>query len=157
MPGLLNQQIRPPVQPQAQQQRQAQGQQPSPEQQDQHKILVSGAIRLMHGKARDDIIKSLGAGDPVQTVANEAVKIIERLEHEATQAGNPVDPRVLLGGAQEIIENVIELGVTAGAIEQMGDSQKIEVAKYAAGLYMQNAQQSGKVSQQDMQALAGGA
>lgn len=121
-----------------------------PELQQEYDILVSNALRIIHGKAREAIVNQLKNQEPIQAVAQSAVNVIERIEAGAASKGKRINEGVLINGAGEIIQNIIELGVASKATKPMKQEDVLKAAKMAAGLWIKNALDSGKLTKEQL-------
>ena len=122
----------------------------SPELQQEYDIFVSNGIRIIHGNAREAIINQLKGQEPADAVAMATVGVIERIESGAADKGKKINESVLLNGANELMNNIIELGEGSGAIKEMSEDDRVNAVKKATGMYIKNALESGKMTKEQL-------
>lgn len=117
----------------------------SPEKQAIYNRVAPKALGMIHSpKTRDQIVKRLGVGDPVQAVAQVTIMILTQVTTSAKEAKYNIHDDVLAIVGHEVINNLIEVSEAAG-IHKFTDEEK-EAAMYAAtDLYLQNKEKSGEL------------
>ena len=91
------------------------GEQASPEEQDQYEKMITNAMSTLHGEQSDLILEKLAQdGDPEQAVGDVVVSLIVKLYESAEEAGQPLSDAVILNGGEEILNEVVNLGMIAG-------------------------------------------
>jgi hypothetical protein len=93
----------------------------APEEQEQYDKFVANALMFIHGEQSDQLIEQLGQGEPDQALANVVVGVIIMLQESAVKAGKPLGKAVLFNGGEEIINELINTGITAGVIQPEDD------------------------------------
>lgn len=156
--GMLN------IQPQAQQQpaqQPATQQQKQPERQvqpstnnpeDDLKVYMAKGLELISSpETRDGIIKMLGSSDPVQSLANTLVMVMQRLDTASRAQGLEVDDAIKVIGANQICQ---ELGNIAAAAKIFTlDADHIELAfSVAIQEYVKNEAKIGRINPEKLRA-----
>lgn len=91
--------------------------QASPEEQAQYEKLMENALSFIHGEQSDQLVERLAQGEPEEAIADVAVSLVIKLYESAEQAGQKLMDSVLMAGGEDIVNEVINLGVVAGVYD----------------------------------------
>lgn len=91
----------------------------SPQQQAQYEKFVLAATDMIYDqKIMPGIVERLGAlDDPIESLANTAILVTQRVNDAATKAGEPVEEAVSFNAAMEIIMDLATLAKESGVHE----------------------------------------
>jgi hypothetical protein len=130
--------------------------QPNPKTQEQVDIFVSNGIQIIHSKKiSDNIIKQLkGSKDPVEVISTITLKVVEILENDAVKKGVTLTDVTKVHGANQLMGEIINLAEKAKAVEPLNDEQKYQAFALAVSTYLDRAVKSGKITQEQLMALA---
>ena len=91
---------------------------PKPSQDDfknEYTQYVTKATVLIHApETRDSILNMIGGADPVQSIANASVMVMQRLDLAARNAGIELQDTVRIFGANQVVHMIAEVGDAAG-------------------------------------------
>ncbi|MCK5019002.1 MAG: hypothetical protein KAS32_18220 [Candidatus Peribacteraceae bacterium] len=88
--------------------------------------FINKGIKLVHSEgSREQVINKLGQGNPIQSVADVTVGMVQRLEQAAETGGIKLDSVTKLAGANAIMGEIIDLGVAAKAIPEMSEQERV--------------------------------
>lgn len=149
--GLLAQGI-PQQQPQA---AEGQGEPATPEEQAAYEKMIDNAMRTLHGPQSTTIVEKLAQGDPAEAIAEVTVGLIIKLFESAQQAGKPLPESVLMHGGEEILNEVINMGLVAGVFdfdEEEGETIQQEAFFIALDKFGQYYEQVGEVNPDELNA-----
>lgn len=119
MPKLIE-----PQAPSAQQEAIPQDETATPEEQALYDKVVISAMHIIHGRSsRDSILDMLKTGEPAKAIGATAARVIELVQKGAGSAGQDIPEDVLINAGGEIIEQLTDLAVGAGAVEAQSDAQ----------------------------------
>lgn len=131
----------------------------SPEEQAQYDTWVQNGMNVMYDeKAMPQLLETIrGDGSPVEGLATALSTLVMRLEDSAEKSGQQISGDVKLHGAQELLEQMVELAEEAGIHEFT--PEEMESAFYLAlDTYRSTRQEQGKLPveelSQDMNELA---
>lgn len=131
----------------------------SPEEQAQYDQFVKNGMQLIYQKeGLEQLFTTLeGDGNPIQGVADTLVMVVSRLEDSAEEKGVEVSGDVKMHGAQELLEQLVELSENA-SIHEFSDEEMEQAFYLALDEYRIKKQRSGTLPvdelQEDFQALA---
>lgn len=129
----------------------ADGENVSPEEQAQYENFVSNGMELVYNEqTMPALMQSIAtASSPVEGLSNALVMVVSRLEESAKQNNAQIDGEVMMHGATEISEALVELAEAAG-IHQFTE-QDMEGAFYSAvDRYRESKQQSGELPEAEL-------
>lgn len=109
---------------------------PSKEMQDQYTVLVSMALKYIHGQGAQQVIKRLSVGDPTDAVARVSAGIM-RSQARSAQGRVNIDDVVLAHAGYEIVAEVANLAKEAGIIQAKNDR---DLASFVDKAYMKTLQ-----------------
>lgn len=112
----------------------------APEQQEAYDIFVGQGTRLAQGAAKG----LQGQANP-QAIGDAMAGIVERVEAEGAKNGIQFDLAVMLHGAGNILQNLL---VLAGV--ELDEAQTKEAVGHMVGRYLENAVQSGRMTQEQV-------
>jgi len=120
------------------------GAKPGDEQRDYYDIFVAQGIKIASTMA-----PKLKGKASVDALGNTLFQIINKVEMSAEQQGIKFPPEVILHGAKEILEYLIIVSET-----QVTEQDVKGIAGVAAGKWVENAKQTGKMTDEELKALA---
>ncbi|MCK5616738.1 hypothetical protein KAR91_83525 [Candidatus Pacearchaeota archaeon] len=123
----------------------------TPAQQQQRELFVTKGLQVLK-QAGPSILEAINATDPIDGIAMETLKVIEKLESVALEAGDKLDPDVELWAANDIMGEMIRMYESAGG-KQLSDEEKYQAFSLALSTYLDNAVKTGKVSPEELQHL----
>jgi hypothetical protein len=98
---------------------------------DDYARYLSKAVDIIHDpKTQPEILKMLSSKDSVQSVANVAVMIMQRIDAAARQSGIEIQDSVKALASAQIVNVVVETGIAAKKFTM--DKELIELAISAA-------------------------
>lgn len=90
----------------------------SPEEQQQYDAFVKNAMQIMYrddGQPEPEVLQRLSTGKkPIDTMAQTLVWLVMMVEQDAKRQGQMLDDAVVMHGASEIMEHLIDLSDAAG-------------------------------------------
>jgi hypothetical protein len=124
------------------------------EEQLQYDMIVSRAIKMIHGKGQDNILKTLGSSEtPSQGIGQVTAQLITALSQSAKEGGMKISDDVLQNAGMEIIEELSELAENKGVYQyDSPEEEKQELADsalWAMRHYEQQRLQSGEVGPEE--------
>ena len=128
----------------------------TPEQQDQLDMFMANATKIIHAKGTtEQLIKQMEVTpNKAEAVGRIVVNITEKLESTAEASGANLDPIPVLAGALAIMNELVTIGVATGKMERFDEEQTKEVVGYTVGLYLDNALKAGKITKEELVAVA---
>ena len=132
----------------------AEQQQVSPEVQEQFDIFVVNGMEIIHDeKVADDFLaRIMKSQDPVQSIAEATVDVVNRLYDSAAQNGTKLSPETLVHGSNILMGEIITVAESAG-MQPLNDEQKTQSYQLAVSKYVDGAVKTGKMSKQELETL----
>jgi len=130
------------------------GEPASPEEQAQYEKMINNAMKTIHGKQSDQLLERLAQGEPEEAIADVAVGLVIKLYESAEQSGSPLSEAVLMTGGEEIINEIINLGIVAGIYdfdEAEGEEIQQEAWFIALDKFGRFINQTGKIDSQGLE------
>ncbi len=136
---------------------------PSEDEQLDYDMIVTRALKQIHGSGMDNILKTLGSAErPSQGMGQVTARLIETLKQSAKEGGREIADNTLQHAGVEIIQELSELAVAKGVFEyadEAEEDQEIQDAGLWAVKYYGEAQKNAGAitpemtgqAQQDMQ------
>lgn len=152
MPGLLTQQGQPQIDTDTGAD-QDEAPNVTPEEQQQYDLFVTNGMQVLDDeKALPQVIEAIrGDGSPVEGLANALVTLVMRLEDSAAEQGQKISGDVMMHGATELLEQMVDLAEKAGVHEF--DEKEMESALYLAmDTYRSSRQEQGKLPEDELKA-----
>jgi hypothetical protein len=109
------------------------------EMQEDYQKFINKGTKLIHSEqTRDSVLEVLNRDNPLESVADVSVYLVQRIDQAARAAGVEVHDIVKLHGAVDLVGQVAEVGAMAGKIpelsqEELQASLAITVEKYLKG------------------------
>ena len=124
------------------------------EEQTQYDLIVARAIKMIHGKGMDNILKTLGSAEtPAQGIGQVTAQIVTTLKQSAKEGGMQISDDVLQNAGMEIIEELSELAENKGVYQydspEEEESEMADAALYAIRNYEQQRMKSGEVGPEE--------
>lgn len=128
----------------------------TPEEQAQYTKFVEKGLELIYDtpQVTKGVIEMLkGGGDPVEGLARASSKITARVANMADQAGDKLDPIIVLKGGIELLEELADLSRTAKIKDFSQDRRALEAAVLrAVDQFRMLVQDAGEIDQPSAQA-----
>ncbi len=106
--------------------------QASEQEQAEYELLSSRALKFIHDKGRDDVLKAMSsAEDPAQGMGKVAASVIRNIESSAKQGGRELDPDMLYQAGADIIEDLALLAQKEGVYEFEDEAEAQEYTEDA--------------------------
>jgi hypothetical protein len=108
-------------------------------QEDSMKFVNKGTMMIHSEQSRDQILEMIGSGqNPLESVADATVMVVQRVDEAARQAGEEVHDMVKLQAAIDLTEQIAEVGAASGKIpelspEQLNTSLSVGIQKFLQG------------------------
>ncbi len=116
---------------------QGMGREPAtPEEQAQYEKTIQNAMSTLHGENSDAIIDKLSEGQPEEAVAEVVASLIIKLYESAEQAGKPLEDSVMMFAGDEILNEVVNMGVISGAFGEISEDEGEDIQQEAMLLSM---------------------
>lgn len=124
----------------------------TPEMQREYTVVVSNAVKYLHGPGREPALQKISSSPrPVEQAGVVAGDVVAMQIQGAAANGVHLQPRVLFGAVREVLGVTLELGTAAGALQE-ADQQATNRAFVAASMRVTSAaQQAGLFSEQEIQ------
>lgn len=137
---------------------------PTEDEQMDYDMIVTRALKQIHGKGMENILKMLGSGErPSQAVGQVVAGIVSTLKQSAADQGRKISDNTLQHAGVEIIEDLIELAEAKGVFTFESEEERLQEAQdaglWAVKYYGENQKKQGKITpemqgqaQEDMKA-----
>lgn len=119
---------------------------------DTKKFVIKGTKLINSPQSRDQIIASLKTGNPLESVANTTVSIVQRLDEASRQAGDEVNDLVRIQGAHELLNQIADIGVASGAFNKLSQEQITTSFSVAVQNYIKTEIQAGRIDPKALEA-----
>lgn len=107
---------------------------------------INRAILLIHSpETRQAVLAMLGGENPVQTVADATVMVMQRIDTASRQAGIEVQDTVKMYGAHEIVNLVVEFGNAARKFKLTPDLAELALSVSVQD-YVKQEVQAGRIN-----------
>jgi len=125
----------------------------SEEEQENYDMIVSRAIKVIHGEGQDDILKMMGSSEtPAEGMGRVTANVIRVVYQSAKQAKRNITPEVLMYAGMEIIQELSEFGQARGIFEYEDEDDEAaqiqDAGLYATQFYGKAEQDAGEISPQ---------
>lgn len=130
--------------------------QATPEEQAMYDLVVSRAVKYMHGPGRDSVLKMMGsAKSPAEGVGQAAVMIVKTIKASIKNQKKELPEGVLFHAATEIITNLMAMGEARGLFqfdsEEDQQKQTEEALMIGLKLYGEEGLQTGELDRGEAQ------
>ena len=118
-------------------------------------IFITNGMEIIYDeKTADSMLPRISASEePVKVIAEILVDIVLRLVKEAQTAGMKIPPEIVLHGSNFLLAEIFKVLEAAG-MEPMTDEQKTGVWQMATSIYLDQAVQSGQMTEQELMTLS---
>jgi len=122
----------------------------SQEEQENYDMIVSRAIKIIHGEGQDDILKLMGASEsPAEGMGRVTADIIRVIYQSAKEGQRDITPEVLMYAGVEIIQELSEFGQARGVFEYEDTDEEAtqiqDAGMYATQFYGKAEQAAGEI------------
>ena len=119
--------------------------------QKQFDLFVANGINIIHSEhVSQGFLERLSSGDdPIQTIAEITVDIVDRLYDSAKENNMILDHGVLIYGANVLMGEIITVAETAG-MQKLNDEQKKKAYELAVSMYIDLAVRKGNLSKEEL-------
>jgi len=117
-------------------------------------FLLNGMELIYDENQAKSMLPRLSSGDdPTKVMAELLVDIVSRVTSSASAAGKKIPPEIVLHGGNVLFGEMLKVLEAAG-MEPMNEEQKTAVWQMASSIYIDNAVQSGEMTEQELMALS---
>lgn len=124
----------------------------SPEEQKEYDQFVTNGMNLIDDeKATPQILESIeGDGNPIEGLGLTLAAVVMRVEDSAEKGGKKLSPDVMLHGATELLEQMVELAEEAG-VHEFSEEEMESALYFGMDFYRSTRQEQGKLHEDELQ------
>ncbi|MCP4607756.1 MAG: hypothetical protein GY845_03425 [Planctomycetes bacterium] len=117
-------------------------------------FIINGMELIYDEKQAKSMLPRIAdSEDPVKAMAELLVDIVTRITRSAQQAGKKIPPEVVLHGGNFLFAEMLKVFEAAG-MAPLTEEQKTAVWQMASSIYINQAVQSGEITEQELMALS---
>lgn len=132
---------------------------PSQKDVDQIRMIKARATKLIHSKETSDKLLSMVNMDdtrrhPIESISAVSISILDRIDQQANQDGEPLDDFAKIHGGNIIVGEVISVLEAAGKIPEMNEDERALAVTHAIQTYSERLIASGDMTREELKQYA---